>query len=435
MAGSMTRWRSATWLALLVPAAAYLAFVIRYAVNAVVLDQWQIVALGRAVSRGQLTLSALWTPHNENRMLFSYLVMLAANFADRFNVAADVVISAVLLVVATGLLAWLVARTSSRAWLAAVPAAFVVLSPNQFATSLSGFAVALYMVLVCLVGSLALLYASERRTWTHWPALLLAVVGSYSSAQGLGIWAAGLVFLLARGQRGPRLWVWLGAAVATAVVYVFGLPGSAAGSAPTWVLSHPGQGLAFLALLVGSAIPPAARLNLNATALAAIGGVILAVSLGMLASAGAGRVAWRRMSLPLALISFGLAVDVLVAVGRADLGFTYAASPRYIWVNLWLLAGVWIGAVELIRRPALKPAQAVVAVVGVLVLTQVVLGYRAGLIGGGQARSRSLEAATLTLRFEHASGPEVARVVGVPVAEFKPLSRYLRRRGLAVFSH
>lgn len=419
---------------LLLPAGAYLAFVVRYAVNAVVLDQWQVVALGRAASRGQLTLTALWAPHNENRMLFSYLVMLAANFADRFNVVADVVLSAALLLVAAGILVWLVTRISSRPILAAVPAAFVVLSPNQFATGLSGFAVALYMVLLCLVGGLALLEVSRRRPWAYGLAILLAVVGSYSSAQGLGIWAAGLVFLWARGQRGMRVWVWLGAAVATSALYAAGLPNSAAGAGPTWVLAHPAPALGFLALLVGSAIPPAARLHLDDATLAAIGGLLLLLSAGLLGAALARRPRAERLGLPLALIAFAVVVDVLVAVGRADHGFAYAASPRYIWVNLWLLAGVWIGVVELIPRPGFRPALAAAAVVGALVLAQVALGYRAGEVGGAQAQTRSLQAASLTLKFQAVGGPSVARVVGIPLSQFRPLSRYLREHQLGVFA-
>ena len=50
-------------------------------------------------------------------------------------------------------------------------------------------------------------------------ALVAAVIGSFSSVQGLLIWPAGLVLLYLRRRRRPFVFVWIGAAVASVIVY------------------------------------------------------------------------------------------------------------------------------------------------------------------------------------------------------------------------
>ncbi len=423
-------WR---WL-VLVPAAAYLAFILRYGVNAVVLDQWAVVSLLHLTSHGSLTLAALWAPHNENRMLFSNLLMIALNLADHVEVRIDLVASACLLLLALTVLMWTHGRTTKASKWVVVPAAFAVLSLNQFATTLSGFAVALYLVLLCLTVVLALLSVCERRPPAFWGAVAIAVVASYSSAQGLGIWAAGLIFILVSFKDWRRLAQWTSAAIVVVIVYLINLGAVGLHGQGTSVLHHPAQSVAFFALLVGAAIPTASRIGLTPEALAGIGAVLLLV-----AAVTAGwwlghREDGAQLALPLALVGFGVAVDALVTIGRAGHGFLYAESPRYIWVNLWLVAGVWLGAAELAsRRPRAPGWIGLALAAGALTLVLVGLGYPAGIKGGAQARTRDLAAAALTASYRSAPAEQVVKVVGIPPGEFRRLAGYLRAAHLNGF--
>jgi len=423
-------WR---WLALL-PAGAYLAFILRYGVNAVVLDQWAVVSLLHLTSHGSLTLAALWAPHNENRMLFSNLLMIALNLADHVEVRVDLLASACLLLLALVILIWTHGRTTKAAKWVVLPAAFAVLSLNQFATTLSGFAVALYLVLLCLAAALALLSVSQRRPAAFWAAVAVAVVASYSSAQGLGIWAAGLVFILVGLRDWRRLAQWTSAAVVVVVIYVINLGSAGLHGQGTTLLHHPGQSVAFFALLVGAAIPRASRIGLTPEVLAVLGALLLLVALVAVGWWFRHRSDARQLALPLALVGFGVAVDVLVTVGRAHHGFLYAESPRYIWVNLWLAAGVWLAAAEMAGlRPHAPGWVGMALAVGVLTLLIVGLGYPAGIKGGEQARARDLAAAALTTRYRSAPAEQVVKVVGIPPGEFRRLAGYLQAARLNGF--
>jgi hypothetical protein len=68
---------------LLIPVAIYLWFIHQYGVNAIWYDQWDNIALlthssfGGVTYTGHTSLGMLWMQHNENRMLFPNLMVLA----------------------------------------------------------------------------------------------------------------------------------------------------------------------------------------------------------------------------------------------------------------------------------------------------------------------------------------------------------------------
>jgi len=61
----------------LVPLAFLLCVVARYAVPVPYWDQWEFVPLLEKTYHGQLTFHDLWAQHNEHRILFPRIIMLA----------------------------------------------------------------------------------------------------------------------------------------------------------------------------------------------------------------------------------------------------------------------------------------------------------------------------------------------------------------------
>ncbi|MHB8312793.1 MAG: hypothetical protein ACYDD0_05770, partial [Candidatus Dormibacteria bacterium] len=156
-----SRSRSAWAGAVLAAAAAlYVWFVHRYGVSVPFEDEWHMVPLLLAIHQGQLSPAMLWVQHNENRMLFAYIALLALELASHFNTTVEMYASAGLLLGALALLLRLHQINTVGHLLGFVPAALMILSLAQDAVALQGFAVAIYLTLACLALTVWLLEGS-----------------------------------------------------------------------------------------------------------------------------------------------------------------------------------------------------------------------------------------------------------------------------------
>ncbi len=414
----------------------YLWFVHAYGVNVPFEDEWHMVTLLASVHHGQLSINMLWAQHNENRMLFAYLVLLVLELTSHFNTTVEMYASAALLLAAIVLI-WRLHRTTAGGWSwGLVPAALVLLSLAQFTISLQGFAVAIYMVIASFALAMWLLERSSDRPWLLGLAVLVAVIGSYSSIQGLAIWPAGIAYFVVRHRSQRQILLWTGAGLATSALYLVGFNwaltgGGGVGSA----LSQPLLSLHYLALLVGSAVPQSSLLHLDQRTLSVLGIVILA------AVAAIYFVAYRlrpapEMAVAIAIITLGLVVDLLNTLGRAGEGVPYAASGRYVVFNLWLLAGVWLGALEAWRLLRKKSAVPTLALSGAAVLVglQIGLSLHSGLIAGQDLHKQREVAVRLVAHYANSQPALVRQDVYPSYSVFVERAMILRHLRLSVFA-
>jgi hypothetical protein len=178
------------------PVLSYVLLVRGYGVNVVVGDQWDdVVVIDHSYSH-LFDWSSLWAQHNENRIFFPNLIVILLAHTTSFNIQVEEYLSLLMLCAATGLLIWAhKSRSAGTAWLYYCPVVILLFSVVQYENALWGFQMAWYLVLLCLAATIVLL---DRPTLT--PVLLClaivtAVIGSFSSLQGLLIWPAGLVLL------------------------------------------------------------------------------------------------------------------------------------------------------------------------------------------------------------------------------------------------
>ena len=333
--------------------AAYFAFIHHYAVDAIFYDQWwDVQILGHWYS-GTLSFSDLWAQHGENRILFPNLVMLLLARSVHLNTVVEQYLSGFLLITSTLLIIGAHKRRSPAInWLWYVPAAALLVSYVQYQDALWGFQLAWYMVYFCLAASLFLL----DRPRLSWPvfvvALSLAIVGSYSSLQGLLIWAVGLSLMYQRNRSRQMNLAWLSCAVVAGVIYFYNL--SLSNNNVSYVFTHPVTAAKYYFLSIGDVLGIGVSSNPDAGtyALMVLGLVIFLMSCWVLISFGSQRDETSGAPFGVALTAYGLLFAALVTSDRAAQGLAGAAQSRYTTFDLLIPVGCYLTLLSAWTRPA-----------------------------------------------------------------------------------
>jgi hypothetical protein len=118
-------------------------------------------------------------------MFFPNLVVALA-YASHLDLRFETFASAILLFESVALIIWTHRRRSpATPLLWYCPVAILMVTWAQYENTLWGFQIAWYMVLICLMGTLAVLKRREITVVSLTAAAGLAVIGSYSSLQWL----------------------------------------------------------------------------------------------------------------------------------------------------------------------------------------------------------------------------------------------------------
>ncbi len=186
-------------------------------------------------------------------------------------------------------------RAPDRPWVAYCPVAILMFSVVQAENTLWGFQLAWYLILLLLAGVLFLLDRPTLSIAGSVGAIVLAIVGSYSSFQGLFIWVAGLLLLFYRRRPGYLVAVWVAAAVLTTALYFYNFNSHAAVAPELTPIHLPTQAVRFYFESLGDVL--GVRLSsygVRADLITAVGCVIFAVAIFTLWSSGRRRDAAER---------------------------------------------------------------------------------------------------------------------------------------------
>ncbi len=438
-------WRSwlipvATLVGFAIPAVSYLWMIHADGVNVINADQWDDVALIGHAYAGTLHLSTLWAQHNENRIFFPNLIVLALAYSTHFNVVTEEYLSALMLFGATALVICAHKRRSpGRRWIWYCPVAFLLLSLAQAVNALWGFQMAWYLVLLMVVLALFLLDQEPLRWPVFAGAIAAAVIASFSSLQGLLVWPAGLLLIYLR-RRAPHLAVaWIGSAVLAGVIYFVGFNFNASQSPSHDVLQYPGATFTFFLQVVGDIVgesQPGILVTL-------FGSVLVVTAIWALVRfATWGRTSTGCRPFALSLILYGLLFSGLTASGRsalAGLGFGDVQN-RYTVFAIFVLVGLYLAVLDpplafqqrsSERGPRL-PARSIGGrrhvlsdplftlarvVVGVGIVLTVIFGSANGIAQARLARDNRLYLGQVTVRADQYPAPVVVSLYGLETAQ------------------
>jgi hypothetical protein len=334
-----------TALGLGLPVIGYFWFLEHFSVNAMIEDQWDDVTVIQQSYVHFFNWGPMWAQHFENRIFFPNIIVVVLAHTVHFNIQFEEYLSAMMLVAAVVFILWTHKRRSpSTPWLYYCPVAVLAFSVVQYGNTIWGFQMAWYLVLLSLATAVLLLDRVTLRWIIFLGALAAAVVGSFSSLQGLLIWPTGLVLLYFRRRSLPQIGVWVAAAVVSTVLYFHNYKFSVSPD-QGFARHHPLAALKFFLFAIGDVVGKPVGLgtsNSDNTLVVLFGLVIVVLAVGTVLICGIRRDERGASPVGVALICYGLLFAALITQGRSFLGYGAASFSRYTTFNLLILVGIYL---------------------------------------------------------------------------------------------
>ena len=233
------------------------------------------------------------------------------------------------------------------------PVTLLLFSFVQYQNTLWGFQMAWYLVTLALALVLFLLDRPALSWWVFAAAIAAAVVGSFSSLQGLLIWPVGLLILCARHRQRHSLVIWIACALAAITLYFHNL-NSFYYSDQTYVFTHPIESLKYFFFLVGSVL--GVQLTPSPWPIIVYGAIVTVIAIWLVV-----KHQWRSEGntslVGVSLICYGVLFAATITQGRAWFGLW--GPSRYATCGLLILTGCYLAALD--RTPARNGYSSLVA--------------------------------------------------------------------------
>ena len=313
--------------------------VLRDSVNLPVGDEWSWVLLIYKEHTAGLTFLDFWVQHNEHRILFPSLIMIALEHLGGYNVVREIIINLVLGLLTLALLVALMRRTlPARNAVFFLAASLLTFSITQYENWATGFQLAWFLVNLCAVAVVVLL--SMRGVPAFCGAVACAVVASFSLSSGLDAWISGAFVIVAlRPFSLRRIVPWIGSAIVTFGLYLDGYVKPLYHPNPWSFLTDPLGFCEYVLTYLGapfavSSLPLAViPFGLAIVALFAVACILTFRRRDESTTCRNNSVPW------LGIAVFSAVAALMTAVGRLGFGIEQAFASRYVTVSSLF----WIG--------------------------------------------------------------------------------------------
>jgi len=388
----------------------YFGYVIAYGVNVVFWDDW---AWESFLLPAQPTLATLAAQHTENIMFFPSVLAFLLIRLTHWNSIAFFWLSAVLLsgvLVLVARVFWNQIRQAPLLWL---PLPFLVLTLAQYQNTLWAFQIAWFMALLAIVSATVLLGKANISVSRLICAAVIGVVGSFSLIQGLLVWPAGLIILMAKGRSNKARVIWCAIAIVVMAGYFSDLDFGATGSAPLSYIVADLSGVFQGVLVAAGSVIPNTSSGISAISSSIIteivGGILLAAGVGVVATWIVQRRPQGPKAFCVALIVTSILFDLMLIPSRLAVDTYYGTTSRYDTFMWPLLVGTY-SYVIMSRPSAPKPrvwARAPQMLLSLAVLAEITIGTMVGINQGQVTRAVRLTSVDVLANWKSAP-PAVA---------------------------
>jgi hypothetical protein len=337
-----------------------MAFLIsKYGVDLIDWDQWETASLFIKASHGSLSVADLFAQQAEYRQLFPNLIFLSLGWITHWNIKAEMFVSfalACLIAINLYRLSQLTLTGNNLArLLLMLVTTLLVFSPAQFESWLLGEQIIYFLPATCITTSLCVGYSKLGSNTKLIICGLLAIVSTFSSANGLICWLVVAPVLFFSSQSAWKTWrfaVWVLSFLLSATVYFYGLKKPSYSPSLSTVLYHPLRGVFFFCAFLGAPLMTSNRLIVISAGLGALVVILFLLSF-LYAWKFAGPelrfflIGW------LMLGSYSFFTAIMVTVGRLGYGINQSLSSRYITFSVYLLVSL-VYLIPLIGGQVLK---------------------------------------------------------------------------------
>ncbi len=319
--------------------------IVKYSVNVPFQDQWAIARLLPKWVEGTLSFGDLIAQHNESRKFFPRLIFLTlAQFTHwdvRYEMLTSFLLACIVAVNLYRLSRLTLVSSQIQGLLLAAIANLIIFSPVQWDNWLWGIQVVVFIPIACITTAISVCYSQLRLNTKFGICLGLAIVSTFSYANGILYWAILFPVLLPSWcdwlahKRLVLAW-WLSFAIAC-LVYFYNYQKPSQTPSFAYALLHPlAAGNYFLTFLgtplgYGTAFPTVLLASVVGLAL-----LLLAGAIGLyFYKYGTVLVYPNRGWLMLG--AYSLLSASITTLGRVGFGIEQATSSRYTTFSLYLL--------------------------------------------------------------------------------------------------
>lgn len=218
------------FLAVIIPLVFLIVTVYKYQVNIPYSDEWEMTSLIEKSYQNKLDLSDFWSTHNEHRVLFPKLILLAVARLTHWNISYELVINILLTLGIFITISYLVHKTFRKKKYQGNFLLFIfsimVFSLNQFENWLLGWQITILLsTLAATIG--IILLSNNNLSWRKViVAAVLGVISSYSFATGVVYWPVCLLIIATNRLKKNRFFLifWVIVSLMVIILFLYGHP-------------------------------------------------------------------------------------------------------------------------------------------------------------------------------------------------------------------
>ena len=424
--------KAAPFLLGLIPVILYFWYIQKYGVNCIIADDWIQVPLIHSAFFHNLKISDLWAQNHEHRTFFPNLIAVLFAFFTHFNTKFEMFFGGILLASSFLVLIKIpVEKLWTSPWMFVLPA-FTWFSLCQFEAMLFGHHFAWNLVLLCILLSIYFLERISRGRSYLIAAIIMAVIASFSSLQGLFVWPCGIFYLAAKKTKKFYMASWMFAALVAIVIYFAGYQFQIMSDKPFYFfLAHLGMSMEYFLASTGN-IFWMPMLSFSFYLDEFFGLCILLLAAYSI---------WTFLKdredgshpLPVTLILFGLLFEFALVVGRSGYGVMQASSSRYTTYGLVLIVGIYLHLSA--GRPAKHTLKSYMkAAVVMLLFFQMITSFLTGSVMGQFHKKQVIIANEILAHYTMADPALIQRYLYPDVPQFYEYASMAKESKLSIFS-